>query len=95
MEEKAELYLLYCFESPKKDWTLVRFALKVDTDLESGFKVFECWYPRKGLKAQFTPDMYGQKVEATFKYRNNTQDPSRVTREVVSFEYDDRTYNLV
>ena len=95
MDEKLDVVLMYCFESPKKDWTLVTFGAKVDGQLEVGYKPLEMWYPHKGIKSELTPEMFGQTVTATMVYQNNNSDITRVTRLVKSFEFNGRTYNLL
>lgn len=94
-EETIDLILLYCFESPKKDWTMLAFGQQVENDHEIGMKPLEFWYRSKKIKNIIPPETYGQVVHATMTYKPSVNDVRRVDSLVSKFEVNNDTYNLV
>ena len=94
-EDTLDLILLYCFESPKKNWTLLTFGQQVEGDCEIGMKPIERWYPTKNIKNIIPPEVYGQVVKATIQYRTRPNDVSKAESVVSKFEVNNAVYNLV
>ena len=93
--EKIDLVLLYCFQSPKKEWTQLVFGQSVEGDNECGLKPLDFWYPTKNIKKSLPKEMYGSTVECTLEYKPSINDLSRVNTVITQIEWGNDTYNLV